>query len=123
MKKSKDIDYITPIKEKLEEELHIACNNFILIGSPRETPRYYNMSNRTHEQLNGGIFNIGKNKNVNKQYYLYIESTLKSELGFKIKITPDYYKLLWKTDGDFWEQFKKFRTEFLIKHYPAINPY
>ena len=119
----KTIDYITPIKEKLEEELHNACNWFMLIGSPRETPRYYNISSKTNEQLDGGPFNIGKNKNLNRQYYLYIESTLKSELGFKIKITPDYYKLLWKTDGDFWQQFKEFRTDFLIKNYPTIDPY
>ena len=116
----KTIDYITPIKEKLEEELHNACNLFMLIGSPRETPRYYNISTKTNEQLDCSIFDIGKS---DKDYYLYIESTLKSELGFKIKITPDYYKLLWKTDGDFWQQFKEFRTDFLIKNYPTIDPY
>ena len=111
----KTIDYITPIKEKLEEELHNVCNWFMLIGQPYESPRYYNMSNKTHEQILKDM--------DNKQHYLYIASTMNSELYFKIKITPDYYKLLWKIDGDFWQQFKEFRTKYLTKHYPTINPY
>ena len=120
----KKIDYITPIKKELEKELHIVCQTFMMVGSPRETPRYYNISNKTHEQLDGSPFNIGKN---DEQYYLYIQSTqvlsTSDFLMFKIKVTADYYKSLWKTDGGFWEQFKEFRTKFLIKHYPTINPY
>ena len=116
----KTIDYIKPIKEKLEEKLHDVCKKFMLMGFPHETPRYYNISTKTNEQLDCSIFDIGKN---DKQYYLYIGSTQTDRLWFRIKITPDYYKLLWKTDGDFWEQFREFRTEFLIKNYPTIDPY
>lgn len=36
------IDYITPIKNQLNEKMHEVCKTFMLIGTPRETPRYYN---------------------------------------------------------------------------------
>jgi len=116
----KKIDYITPIKKELETELHQVCKTFVLIGSPHETPRYYNIDNKTLDQLDCSIFDIHKSK---KDYYLYIGSTQTNKLFFKIKVTNDYYKNLWRTDGEFWKQFKQFRTEFLIKNYPTIDPY
>ena len=106
----KKFDYITPIKNELEYELHNSCRTFMLIGMPFETPRYYNYSTMND-----------KNRNDN---YLYIGSTQTSDLWFRIKVTKQYKKSILHNDiRDFWNQFKEFRTEFLIKNYPTINPY
>jgi hypothetical protein len=35
-------DYITPIKDQLDKNMHTHCFWFTKIGSQSETPRYYN---------------------------------------------------------------------------------
>ena len=92
-------NYITPIKNQLDNQMNQVCNMFMLIGSPSETPRYYN-----YGSLEDGI--------------LKIESTQKNNLYFTIKTDFDFI------DVDiFWQQFKEYRTKFLFDNYPTIEQY
>jgi hypothetical protein len=93
------IDYITPIENQLKEKMHEICKNFVLIGTPRETPRYYN-----YQDLENNILTIG--------------STQKNNLFFKIKTNFEFIEV-----NQFWQQFKDYRTKFLLKNYPTINAY
>jgi len=100
------IDYITPIESQLKEKMHEICKNFVLIGTPRETPRYFNLND--YEEENNNSFTIE------------IMSTQVYGLGFKVS-TPINYPYI---DFDkFWQQFKEYRTKFLLKNYPTINAY
>ena len=101
------IDYITPIKKELNEKMHEICNMFMLKGTPRETPRYYNF---------GGF---DKEKNT-----LKIKSTQNSNLFFTIDCKNlDYNLLRFSPCNEFWQQFKEYRTKFLLNNYPTINAY
>ena len=101
------IDYITPIKKQLDKKMHEVCNIFMLIGTPRETPRYYNF---------GGFDDDTET--------LKIKSTQNSDLFFTIDCKGLNYNLLrFYPCNDFWQQFKDYRTEFLLKNYPTINAY
>jgi hypothetical protein len=93
------MDYIKPIKKELNEKLHEACNIYMLIGSPGETPRYYNFKN-----LDNKILRIG--------------STQKDNLYFEIKTNFEFINV-----KEFWKQFKEYRTKFLLNNYPTINAY
>ena len=95
------IDYITPIKDKLNEELHNQCVAFMLMGTQRETPRY----------MNFGHFD-------NDTKVLRIESTQTSKIFFDIQTDFDFVEV-----HNFWAQFKEYRTEFLTENYPTIDPY
>jgi len=100
------MDYITPIKKELNENLHRISQEFMLIGMRRETPRYYNLKDYQ--------------KRVNNRYLIQIFSTQNRELGFEI-LTPIDYPFI--EFNEFWEQFKEYRTEFLFKNYPQIEQY
>ena len=100
------IDYITPIKNQLNENMHEVCNMFMLIGTPRETPRYYNL--KDFEEIE------------NDSFIIEIISTLNHKLGFKIS-TPENYPYI--DFDEFWQQFKDYRTQFLLNNYPTINAY
>lgn len=93
------MDYITPIKKELTENLHKVCNIYMLIGMPHETPRYFNF-----QELENNTLTIG--------------STQKRGLNFKIKTNFNFIEV-----NEFWQQFKEFRTEFLLTNYPTINAY
>jgi Rad3-related DNA helicase len=105
------MDYITPIKEQLNERMHEVCNIFMLIGTPLETPRYYNYAGR----LGDDDDNIPRENTT-----IRIGSTQNRRLFFLVETPFDYFEI--QTD-EFWEQFKKYRTEFLTANYPTINPY
>tara|TARA_R110000868_G_scaffold312096_2_gene573039 strand:- start:3029 stop:3316 length:288 start_codon:yes stop_codon:yes gene_type:complete len=94
------MNYIEPIKEQLDSNMHDHCVMFMLIGTPTESPRW----------MNFGEFN-------NETKVLTIESTQKSGIFFNIETDFDYVEV-----NVFWEQFKKYRTEFLSTNYPTINP-
>jgi hypothetical protein len=96
-----NFDYIGPIKDKLDAHMHIRCVAFIVMGSPRETPRY----------MNFGEFDIDRK-------ILTIESTQTSSIFFKVQAEFDFIEC-----DVFWEQFKQYRTEFLVNNYPTIKPY
>ena len=93
------MNYIEPIRKELEENLHKQCVAFMLIGTPRETPRY----------INFGKFYMDTK-------VLRMESTQTSNIFFEIE-TP--FKRIGA--NEFWEQFKEFRTEFLQNNYPTIE--
>ena len=86
--------------------MHEVCNMFMLIGSPRETPRYYNF---------GGF---DRDKNTIK-----IKSTQNSNLYFIINIDENLLEDLRFEVSEFWQQFKEYRTKFLLNNYPTINAY
>lgn len=94
------IDYISPIREQLEEELEYYCMMFKLIGTRKETPRWFNF----------GGFDVETKR-------LFIKST-QTDLGFYVSTPFDKVE-----SREFWQQFKRFRTDYLIKHHPTIDPY
>ena len=95
------MDYITPIKEQLDSKMHDQCIIFMLIGTPSESPRWMNF---------GGFDNDTR--------VLTIQSTQRSGIFFNVETDLDFVEV-----DVFWEQFKKYRTEFLLANYPTINPY
>lgn len=95
------MDYIKPIKDQLDEQMHNQCVAFMLMGTPREIPRY----------MNFGEFD-------DDTKVLTIESTQTSRIFFDIQTDFDFIEV-----HIFWEQFREYRTEFLIENYPTINPY
>lgn len=92
--------YIEQIKDQLDEQMHRHCRVFMLIGTPRETPRY----------LNYGDFD-------EETRVLTIESTQSANIFFKVETDFDYVDC-----QEFWNQFKEYRTNFLLTNYPTINP-
>lgn len=99
--RTNNFDYITPIKDKLDEKMHDQCVAFMLIGTPRETPRYMNFKEFDDETK-----------------VLKIQSTQTSAVFFYIQTDFDFVDV-----NNFWAQFKEYRTEFLIENYPTIDPY
>ena len=95
----KKTNYIQPILEQLNYNMEQTCNMFMLIGSPSETPRYYNF-----KSFDDGILTIG--------------STQKDGLFFKIDTNFKFIDV-----NNFWQQFKEYRTNFLLENYPTINIY
>lgn len=100
------MNYIEPIKIQLEEKLNEHCNMFKIIGTPNDTPRYYNFKNYNSET---NILKVG--------------STQNNGLFFEIDCTKfkNEYQYILLDMAIFWEQFKKFRTDFLNKNHPTIN--
>lgn len=95
------MDYITPIKSELDKNMHIHCGVFCTIGTPNETPRYYNF----------GGFDI-------ETKVLTIASSQSSRLFFRVQTAFDYVDCT-----EFWQQFKEYRTKFLQENYPTISIY
>jgi hypothetical protein len=95
------MNYIEPIKDQLDEQLHNQCVAFMLMGTKRETPRYMNF---------GGFNNNSK--------VLIIQSTQTSNIFFHVQTDYDFIEV-----DKFWPQFKEYRTQFLIDNYPTIDPY
>ena len=90
-------NYIKPIEKKLNEKMHKICSIFCVIGTNFETPRYYNF----------GEYENGR---------LRIQSTQNKNLFFDIKTDFKFINV-----ADFWQQFKEYRTKFLLENYPTIN--
>lgn len=96
------MDYITPIKNQLDKKMHEACILYMTIGTPRETPRYYNFRDFDMETKT-----------------LTIGSTQKQSLFFTIDMSStniDFILL-----DDFWHQFKEYRTNFLQTNFNTIE--
>lgn len=100
----KTTDYITPIKKQLDEKMHELCAIYMVIGTPRETPRFYNFRD----------FNIDTKT-------LTIGSTQKQSLSFEIDLSKTDIDVIFVEE--FWQQFKEYRTKFLLENYKTINPY
>lgn len=93
------MEYIAPIREQLDSNMHDHCVMFMLIGTPAESPRWMNF---------GGFDNDTR--------VLTIQSTQRSGIFFNIETDFDFVEV-----HEFWEQFKKYRTEFLLTNYPTIS--
>lgn len=94
------MNYIKPIEEELTKTMHKHCMVFVTIGTPIESPRWYNLrevNNLTNE--------------------ITIGSTQVSRCWFKIQ--PPYKNHI--EFNEFWSQFKVFRTNFLKENYPTIS--
>jgi hypothetical protein len=98
------MDYITPIKDHLDEKMNEACLLYMTIGTPRETPRYYNFRD----------FDIDTRT-------LTIGSTQKQSLFFTIDMSKTNINFI--VFNDFWQQFKEYRTHFLQTNFETINAY
>jgi hypothetical protein len=95
------MNYITPIKKQLDSNMHDQCVMFMLIGTPRESPRW----------MNFGDFNMDTK-------VLTIQSTQRRGIFFNVETDFD-----WVDCEEFWVQFKLYRTSFLIDNYPTISTY
>jgi hypothetical protein len=93
------MEYIAPIREQLDSNMHDHCVMFMLVGTPAESPRWMNF---------GGFDNDTR--------VLTIQSTQRSGIFFNIETDFDFVEV-----HEFWEQFKKYRTEFLLTNYPTIS--
>ena len=97
------MNYIEPIKKELEENLHKFSQLYILIGNGvNDTPRYFNLK----------MYDCMKKT-------LKIGSTQRNDLFFIIDI-EDKLEMYIDTN-EFWQQFAKFRTNFLLENYPTID--
>jgi hypothetical protein len=94
-------DYITPIKTDLDNAMHFVCSLFVTIGTPAETPRYFNFKK----------FDIETKK-------LTVGSTQREKLFFTVQTDFNYVHV-----EDFWIQFRVYRTAFLKENYPTIERY
>jgi hypothetical protein len=95
------MNYIDEIKDQLDENMHKQCVVFTLIGTPSESPRWMNF---------GGFDNESK--------VLTIQSTQRSGIFFNVETDFDFVEV-----HEFWEEFKKYRTDFLTDNYPTISTY
>ena len=95
------MNYIEPIKEKLDQKMHEQCVAFMLIGNQKETPRYLNF---------GGFDSNTK--------ILKIESTQTRRVYFYVQTDFDFFDV---EVHEFWAQFKEYRTKFLTDNYPKIE--
>lgn len=102
-----EFDFISPVRTQLEENLHRHCLLFMLVGRKHETPRYFNQGEIDWE---------------NQRFK--IESTQNSNLFFWVDAPDEDYLYARSADTEeAWRQFRIFRTEFLLEHYPTIDPY
>lgn len=92
-------DYISPIKEILDDKMHMMCAAFVLIGTSEESPRWFNFKEFDEDTK---VLTIG--------------STQRNQLYFNIQTD---YNIIDVTV--FWKQFKAYRTEFLENNYPTIS--
>ena len=106
----KTFNLIKPIKKELEEKMHEVCVIFCTIGTPRETPRYYNI-----RQFKNNILTIGSTQN--QDLFFNIDCSNIKEF----QPDKDFTILFAIRFNDFWSQFKEFRTEFLKENYPTID--
>ena len=96
-------NYIKPIQKELEKELHQFSQLFMLIGKGnRDTPRYFNL--KEIDPINKTL-KIGSTQQGNLYFFVNYDNKINSFID---------------TD-EFWQQFAKFRTNFLLENYPTID--
>jgi hypothetical protein len=98
------MDYITPIRQQLEEKMHQHCKAFIESKKGRTySPRWYNIC-------------------INNKKIVIGSSQFNGKLFFEIDY-PVEYNVFDMDANEFWRQFREFRTDFLTEHYKTIQPY
>lgn len=97
------LDYITPIEKELREGIIAVAERYLEVGELNRdlSPRWLNLNLNSEEHV------------------VYIRST-QCSIGFNVVLPKGYPRVM---VDEFWGQFKRFRTELLIKEYPMINPY
>lgn len=95
----KEFDYITPIKDALDVEMHNICALFCTIGTPIESPRWFNFREKKEDRI-------------------MIGSTQRDALYFWVDAPYDV-NIIEVTE--FWKQFKAYRTNFLETNYKTIQ--
>jgi len=95
-------DYITPIKEQLDEKMTEVSLLYMTIGTQKDTPRYYNIREIDYESQT-----------------LTIGSTQKDRLFFTIDLSDTGIETI--QFGKFWQQFKEYRTNFLQENFKTID--
>jgi hypothetical protein len=101
-----NLNVIKKYEAKILEGLNDHCIMFKLIGTPTESPRWYN------------VYEYDKENKV-----LKIRSTQKP-LGFDVEISEEDDELM--RHGNFtdaWAWFRELRTKFLAENHPTINRY
>lgn len=99
-------NFIKKYENEFKENLFNHCSIFVTIGTPTETPRYYN---------------FGEVYEKDSRFYLRIESTQNDNLFFDVEITENEFYQLSIDTQNFWNKFKEFRNNFLSTNYPTIN--
>jgi len=98
------MNYIEPIKSALDLKMHNHCKSYLVIKRLYTSPRYYNFGNFDYDTK-----------------MLTIQSTQNRDLFFTVdckSLDVGYF------DGsEFWQQFKEYRTNFLLANYPQIDRY
>ena len=107
------MNLIEKYKEQIEAGLKEAAERYITSGYLSYSPRWFNTNGILDHYDNDG----------NEIYDWRIKST-QCSVGFNIPITKEemeYYKM----DGfsDMWDDFKRFRTQWLEENYPQISRY
>lgn len=97
------MDYITPIQSNLEHWMHKMCETYIIMGTPEESPRWFNLKEIDHNNRTITI------------------SSTQELLGFTIPVPEDYPLHHLEDNREFWAQFKTFRTQFLTTYYSTIK--
>jgi hypothetical protein len=103
-------DYITPIKDQLDKNMHTHCFWFTKIGSQSETPRFYNYGDYDAETKQIKI----RSTQTDNLFFLV-------DIGNQSKEYIDDFMYGMDTVDDFWIQFKEYRTNFLKENYPTIK--
>ena len=99
------MEILEKYKEQILEKFEQHCQVFKLIGSPEESPSYYN---------------IGRFDKEN--YTQRFESTQNSKLFFDIEIEGGDYRDFYHMDtNEAWQWFKQVRTNYLIDNHPTID--
>ena len=96
-------DYITPIKDQLDEQMMKHCTLFVTIGSSKyESPRWYNFRyyDEDTEQLLIG--------STQRMALCFIIDCKGLDMGFI-------------DCGVFWPQFREYRTKFLQTNFKTID--
>lgn len=101
-------NYIEPIRKALEEGLHRVSKDYLEVVKlklgwlEQRTPRYMNFGG-----MDGDVLTI---------------SSTQSPLSFLVTVPEGYENPDENMDiNTFWNQFKEFRTKFLVENYPEID--
>lgn len=95
------MDYITPIQDDLKKKMDKFADTYKVLGFPHESPRWFNFKGFDMETKE-----------------LTIGST---QCGLSFKLQTQF--TLIHSVEEFWQQFKRWRTEWLRDNHPTINRY
>lgn len=98
------MNYITPIKTALDIEMRSHCDAYLIYKRLYTSPRFYNFGDFDYDTR-----------------ILTIQSTQNRDLFFKIDCK--HLDVGFFDGSEFWQQFKEYRTNFLLDNYLEIDRY